>query len=254
VKLTVCITAYNGLEFLRPCVEQYLKFVDEVVICYQDRSHLFFDKRSVGEFVKSQFQDHPKVIINEFKPQRTKNFKQNEVDKHNQMVGVARVNGATHFIISAVDHFYNLNEVAQVREKAMQYDVTFSVVDTYYKYPTWQLTPKVPHMMPFICKMYPSTKVMRVANYPVFVDPAVQINTYKNWHLFDESEITVHNYSMIRTDIREKFKNRYIPLKWSASKIERLIQEYENYDIDVNPGIERFHGRKIKIVPNYFNL
>lgn len=254
MKLTVCITTFNGLEYLNHCVEQYLKFVDEIVVCYQDRSHLFWDKRPVGEFVKSQFSDHPRVIINEFKPLRTKTFKQNEVDKHNQMVGVAREHGAEYFILSAVDHFYKLDEVEKVRQEAMQYDVTFTPVDTYYKHPEWQLTPKEPYMMPFICKMHPETKVMRVPNYPVFVDPAVQINTYKNWHLFDESEITVHNYSMIRTDIREKFKNRYIPMKWGASKIERLIQEYENYDIDVNPGIERYHGRKIKIVPNYFNL
>lgn len=253
MKLITCITFFNGEQFLERCVDHYLKFVDQVVIAYQDRSHVG-ERRDIAGIVKPLYQNHPKVILDFYKPNMKLNFKENEIKKHDQMVGVARENGASHFVISAVDHFYKLDEVEKVKEKAMEYDVTFTPVDTYYKYPTWQLETKVPHMMPFICKMYPNTKVMRVPNYPVFVDPAVKVTPHKNWHLFDESEITVHNYSMIRTDIREKFKNRYIPMKWGASKIERLIQEYENYDIDVNPGIERYHGRKIKIVPNYFDL
>ena len=253
MKLIVCITFFNGEQFLQPCVEHYLKFVDEVVIAYQDRSHKG-ERRDIAGIVKPLYADHPRVIIDFYKPNLKVDFKENERKKHNQMISVARDHGATHYIISAVDHFYKLDEVEKVREKAQEFSVTFTHVDTYYKYPTWQLEPKVPHLMPFICKMYPDTKVTRVANYPVFVDPAVQVNTYKNWHLFDESEITVHNYSMIRTDIREKYINRYIPLKWGASKIERLINEYENYDINVNPGIEHYHGKKIKIVPNYFDL
>lgn len=253
MKLTVCITVYNGLEFLKPCVNHYLHFVDEVVICYQDKSHLYTDRRPVGEFVRTEFSGHPQVIIDEYKPARL-SFKKNEIAKHNQMVGVARKNGATHFIISAVDHFYALDDVNGVINKSQEFDCTFTYCDTYYKHPTWQIDPKVPHLMPFICKMYPHTQVTRIPNYPVFVDPAVKINTYKNYHIFDESEITVHNYSMIRGDIKEKFKNRYIPMKWGAAKIERMIEEYENYDIELNPGIERYHGAKIKIVPNYFNL
>lgn len=251
IKLTTCITFFNCEQFLDKCLEQFLKFSDQIVLCYQDVSHVG-ERRDIGSIVE-KYRNHPKIIVDKFTPVGV-NFKNNERLKHTQMVDVARKNGATHFILAAVDHFYKIDEVEKVRQRATEHDVTFTVVDTYYKYPYWQIEPKVEFCMPFICKIYPETAFTKVPNYPVFVDPACKINTYKNWHLFDESEISVHNYSMIRTDIREKYKNRYIPLRWSKRKIARLINEYENYDIEFNPGIEHYHGKKVKIVSNYFDL
>jgi len=233
MKLITCITLFNGIEYLDRCVDQFLKFSDSVVICYQDISHTG-ERRRVGDEVIPRYENHPRVIIDKYIPSRKLNFKANERKKHTQMISVARRAGATHFIMAAVDHFYDENEVNNFKEVASKYDITLTRVHTYYKEPTWQVTPLVDFFMPFICKMDYATVVKKVPGFPVFVDPAVQIWPYKTFKIFEENEICVHNYSMIRTDIHEKYKNRYIPMKWTEGKIRRLINEYENYDIEGN--------------------
>jgi len=251
--IIVGITAFNGLEFLEKCVANYESICDKIIICYQDVSHVG-ERRKVGDVIIPLFKNHPKVIIDKFVPDKHWNFKRNEMKKHTQMAAVARAEGGTHFILSAVDHFYESHLIHNVLEKALTYDVSFTKTHQYYKHPTWQITPIVEWYMPFTIKLYPHTKFTKVAKYPVLVDPAVKINTTGTWHIFNEDELIVHNYSHIRTDIMEKYKNRYMPMKWSEKQIEKFIKEYENYDIESNPGIERYKGSKIKIVPNYFNL
>lgn len=253
MKLITGITCFNGLEFLEACVKQFLKFSDHVIVCYQDVSHVG-ERRKVGDFVIPLFKDNPKVTINKFIPDDHYNFKRNEMKKHTQMVDVSREMGADYFILGAVDHFYDEKQVVNVIDKATSYDVSFTRTHQYYKHPIWQVEPQVDWHMPFTIKVYPNTRFEKVAKYPVTVDPACKINTTGTYTIFDDSELIVHNYSMIRQDINEKYKNRYIPMKWGTKKVAQLIKEYENYDIDANPGVEHYHGRKIKVVPNYFNL
>jgi hypothetical protein len=58
---------------------------------------------------------------------------------------------------------------------------------------------------------------------------------------------------MVRDNIFDKFLNAASPtLERSAS--EGYIDEWNNYDIELNQGVKYFHGRKIRIVNNYFDI
>ena len=37
-------------------------------------------------------------------------------------------------------------------------------------------------------------------------------------------------------------------------ELSEFVKELENYDIEVNKGVSYFQGRKIKVVPNWFNI
>lgn len=256
MKLIVCITAYDGLEILPDCIENYQKFSDGIIICYQEVSYTGQKKPNILTELK-QYQNSTTKLL-KYETNLSLPAKDNEMLKHTFMINEARQQGASHAIISAVDHFYNVNQFNNVKDKAIQYDCTFTDVETYFKNPEWQVSPRVPWKMPFIFKLYPDTKTTRIANYPLFVDTACKINTFENWYLFDDSEIVVHNYAVVRNNLKEKMDNAaQLPLTWSTRKKQAVIQQFENSEQPPERVLYYNHspeGVTIKIVPNYFNL
>ena len=125
---------------------------------------------------------------------------------------------------------------------------------TYYKRIDWQLTPIEAYFMPFICKIYPETAITRQTNYPVRVDPALQLNTCKNYREFHPFEIMLHHYSMIRVDIDNKFRNAAASIRWTKEQIETFKSEFKNYTLEENKGISYFQGRKVRKVEDHFGL
>lgn len=257
MKLAVCYSVFNGLELLKKSIEQICDQVDIIIICYQIKSNTGNENPELIPYLKNfYFIGQHKFILVEFTPDPRENTKGNERNKHNLMIDSARNFGASHFLLSACDHFYDKIEFVNAKKECElnNYDVTITKMFTYYKHPTYQLTPIETYFMPFICKLYEDTRIDRVKNFPVRVDPSVQINTFRNWKLFNESEIMMHHYSMIRNDIRNKFNNAAASIRWTQEMIDLFIYEYENHSIAINAGISYFQNRTIKVVDNFFNI
>lgn len=253
--LAALYNCFNGLEFLEKSIEQIYSHVDEIVLCYQAISNKGEKKAKVKPFIES-FRDKPKLHILEFKPNLSNITKNNEVSKLQMRIDYAKKIGCTHFISSAEDHLYKPDEFKKAKDKVLNsiFDITFTAMYTYYKHPTWQLTPIEDYYMPFICKLYPHTKVQRNSKYPLRVDPSIQINTCDNWCLFNQEEIMLHHYSMVRKNIVDKFKNAAASIRWKPNSVERFMNQYNNYDIKLNPGVGYFGGRKIVIVEDWAGI
>lgn len=255
MKLAVCITLFDGTELLEKCVENYRKFADYIVICYQTVSNTGLTSDNILDVV-APYRSTDTVVF--YQTDLSLSIKDNERAKHTLMVNEAKKLGATHFIISAVDHFYDIEQVDRVKDIAANYDTTFTEIETYYKEPTWQVTPRVPWRMPFICKLYPDTEVKLVPNYPLFVDPACKISTYKKWVLFSPEDIVLHNYSNVRIDFEFKMKNAQLPMLWTKKKKQQIVEQFRRYDPSSKEPILYYNyapeGVTIKEVPNYFNL
>lgn len=254
-KLAACYTIFNGEELLEKSMQQIDSAVDFFVLCYQKMSNKG-EKREEIEAFMQRFKGNPRIVLVNFEPNLSDSTKENERKKHQIMLEYARYNGATHVLLSAVDHFYDLNQFKCAKAVAIfaDIDVTFTKMFTYYKHPTWQLTPMEEYYMPFIIKMHKDTKITSFGKYPVLVDPSVKVNTISSYRIFGVDECVMHHYSMIRKDIRNKFKNAAASIRWKPDQVKNFIEEYENYDLEKNIGVSYFGGRKIKTVTNYFNL
>jgi len=251
MKLAYCITVFNGWELLRPAIDNIKPLVDEVILCYQNMSNTGnYDPDN--EVRLSEFRDLGVKIINH-EPNLNLSTKQNEINKHQCMIDRAKLIGCTHFIMAATDHFYEPEQFKAAVEKGKDYDVTVSKMYTYYKKPTWQITPIETYYMPFIHKLYART-VVSYQKYPVLVDPSVSVNTNEKFYEFKESELMLHHYSMIRDNIGNKFDNAAASINWSEEQKQSFKDEWENYDIGKNEGVQYFRGNKIKVVPNHFNI
>lgn len=254
MKLAACYTVFDGTELLKASISTIAPHIDMVVICWQNISNKGNPINSEDFDTLAHLGTIQDVHLTAKNPDPLLNAKENERRKHNHMIDYARAQGATHFLMAACDHFYEpkLFESAKKFVQEGDYDATFTAMYTYYKKPTWRITPIEDYYMPFICKLHPETKIQRVPNFPLLVDPSVQMNTLGKWLLFQENEIMLHHYSMIRRDINGKFRNAASP--WKPIQIDEFTREWNEYDIKENPGVKYFKERKIKEVRDYFNL
>jgi len=257
MKLIACYTVFDGIELLEKSINNIYPYVDGIVVCYQEVSNKG-NKWNIEKHydLMNRVQQLSKVMIVMYETQ-TCPPKENERRKHNMMVDVAKQLNGTHFLMMATDHFYMPGELHSWKSKieAQGIDSTFTAMYTYYKYPEWRLTPMETYHMPFICKLHPNTKIERIRNFPVFVDPSVQMNTYGKFVVLNQYDVMLHHYSLVREDRESvwlKFQNAASP--WADSEIEMFMQEYDEYDIQQNPGIKYFSGRKIVEVQDHFKL
>jgi len=253
MKLSACYSAFNACELLKGSIEQIYNHVDVIIISAQSVSN------TGNKILEKDFEyitdvyAMDKVHIIEFKPDLKLNPKVNERAKLQQRIDYAKKLGCTHYFGAATDHFYKEHEFIYAKNKCieMDVDVTLTNMFTYFKEPTYQLKPIEDYLCPFICKIYPNTKVVSSNNYKVVVDPSVRIEPADSFYVFKQHEIMLHHYSMVRESIGSKFNNAAAAQNWKH-KIPKFIEEYNN--AKVGDLITYFKGRKLIEVPNYFNI
>jgi len=252
MELGICYTVYNGLELLEGSIIQIYPYVDTIVLAFQEVSNTgvySIEPRKEVERLKKKYE---KISIVEYRANPTFDTKTNELNKHNLGLKCLKKTGVSHFMMSATDHYYNPVEFVKAKEIANDYDLTLTAMYTYYKHPTWQITPIENYYMPFIMKLHNETEFKKgVWSLPYLVDPSVRINTFGKHYLFKESEIMMHHYSMIRNDIYNKFKNSASSSRW-GDNAKIYLDEYLNATIDSK--IAYFKGRGLKEVEDYFKL
>ena len=257
MKLGIFYSVYNGTELLNGSIRNILPYVDVVLLHYQTTSNRGNRSNEFEEWhEKNKDTLSDKVQILKYRPRNEwDKTKKNERIKYNIAAKHLLEQGCTHFMMAACDHYYEPEQFAWAKAQAKDYQVTWSKMYTYYKYPTWQLTPMENYYMPFICQLTANTKIGY--GFPVRVDPANGVAPFKTYRQFEPKELILHHYSMIRQDIRNKFVNAASNINWK-NKVNEFVNEYENYDIEVNKGVSYFSGdgniRKIKVVPNWFNI
>ena len=250
MKIIAAYNLFNGLEIFQKSVEYTKPFFDEVVFFYQTISY----RGNKDTRVLQAMDKFPDVNRVQFYPDMKLKPKQNELIKQNQMLEYCKNQGADYMLLIDADHIYEPKKIVGAINKALKYDVSFTRMLTYYKHSTWQLDTMEDYYMPFLIKLYPHTEfVKNPPFFPVKVDPTLKVNTFLNNYVFLPNEFLFHHYSLVRNDIIEKFSNS--PSRsLNQWKETGYIDEFLNYDIEKNPGVGYFGGRKIKIVPDYFDI
>lgn len=251
MKLVALFNAFNNAEMLVHSVEKIRPHVDEILICISLTSHYGekIDKHQI-DIIKSI----PKIHHLPFIPKMDLDPHSNSRLKVQLRLNWAKQHQATHYLLMAEDHFYEPEQFEWAKKSILSYDpdVTVTKMYTYFKKPTWQLDPIEDYSMPFISKLYPETRVV-LNSYPDRTDPSVRVNTSQKYLNFHQDEVMLHHFSMVRENIRSKLSQSAASQNW-PEKIEGFVCEYQDYDIEKNPGVRYFGGRKIKVVPNYFKL
>lgn len=246
-KLALLYTFWTGddVDILIRSIEQHKEHVDMIIVSMQGISNLGesgIHAKEIGLTQLALLRIGCRII--HFEPNLSLSTKQNERNKHNDMIEVAKHSGCTHFILSAADHFYS-KEMFDYGKQVMQTtntDVILTRMRTYYKQDNWILDPIEEYYMPFIHKLTVNTEITTRVKYPVVVDPSVKVSTAQKFHIASDEYLMDH-YSMVRMDIEKKFRNAAFSIRWTKEDVQTFINEYQN--AKVGDSIKYFQGRKI---------
>ena len=249
MRLALAYSLFNGEELLVQSVKHHYDLVDVVIVCYQTTSNIG-NPRDLDQTL-TELGKMKRVHLIEYKPDLSVNPKENERRKLQARINYCKSLACTHYIGMGCDHFYQEDQFAEAIKMGEFNDVTLSKMYTYYKRPTWQLDPIEDYYCPFICKIYPTTTVVKDKLYNVKVDPSERIAPADTFYYFRQDELMLHHYSMVRADIRDKFTNAAAAQNW-PQKIEGFVSEWENAKL--GDSISYFKGRKLTETPNRFGL
>lgn len=245
-KLALLYTFWTGddIEMLIESIDAHREFVDEIIISYQTISNTG-EYRPVNAFlIDWNNQKKYGFSLIQYAPNLTLTTKSNERIKHNELIEVAKHKNCTHFIMAAADHFYSKEcfDYARNIMETTDTDVILTRMRTFYKQKNWILTPLEEYYMPFVHKLTINTEITTRVKYPVVVDPSVKVSTAQKFHIASD-DILMDHYSMVRKDIKKKFRNAASSIRWSKEQVETFINEYDN--AKVGDSITYFQGRKI---------
>lgn len=217
IRLAAIYNVFDADYFLPHSIAQIRKQVDEVIVVYQNVSNF-------GEYYEPSIPND--VVKYCYAPNLSQSPTWNETRKRNIGLNVAMDLGCTHFISMDCDEFYDTDEFGEYKDRAIEFDSSACQMYTYYKYPSIRLSPIENYYVPFISRIYPSTKLGGVG-YPVRVDPTRSVSTCKQFYLIDKP--VMHHMSWVREDIGQKLRNSSASVRW-RNRIEQFVTEFEQFD------------------------
>lgn len=207
-------------EHLSDSISSIRQSVDVVIVVYQNVSNF---GEHYQPFIPSEC-DH----IIHYTPDHHLGGTGNEKAKRNIGLEKAKELGCTHFILMDCDEIYHEKEFKYYRDLIFynNCDASACRLYTYYKHPYIQLTPIEEYFVPFICRLYPETKVGYYNKFPVKADPTRMSSTFKNFYQINIP--VMHHYSWVRTDIGRKIRNS------SAGNLRKhaaqILKDFNSFD------------------------
>lgn len=247
------IAIYNvwadGLDLLKPSVENILPVADEVLIVFSNYSNY-------GHYIPFRCLDpHERITYSNFEPNLNQSPHVNECEKRNHGLRVAKERGFTHFIGMDADEFYEQEPFRIEKYRIERQDLAGVVcpIKVYFKSPT--LTVGFDHtLVPFIHKVTPGLKFeLNNKTYPfaydeedhAHIDPTRRLNIT---HGVEMSSVIMHHYSWLRSDYNLKIENS------AARNNLRKSSIYKDLDAAA-PGVyNHFYRKELVSCENIFNI
>lgn len=231
-KLGLTINAFDASELLEQVVSEIRDQVDWVAAIYQKKSYWGnpMAKEDMDEIQRLHSMGLIDEII-EFKPNFAKYSREQECDKRNMGISIARERGCSHILNIDADEFYDAD---QFREAKRQIDergwpITYWSYVNYYKdfehYLVYPFKPYVPGIhSSFFTYTYNTSA-------PGPTDPTRRINNPTNigTYLFPDEVIRMGHAAWIRRDIRKKLVNWSAKNHFPKELIDKAVKRWENW-------------------------
>lgn len=253
MRLAAVFHVWGDQDLLKHSVKNIRPLVDGVIIIYSDYSNFGeredFDTKDYGNCFK-------------FTPVLSSTPMANETAKRNYGLEKARDLHYTHFLMLDADEFYLREEFEREKVRFVGKDLAGLVCRTkvYFRSPTLTIGYDTT-LVPFIHKITPNLKFEFNKNYPfawtdtdavpftpnrrIRIDPTRSLNISSG---VEWSDITMHHYSYVRTDVKKKIRNSTARQNIeNSSLVEDYVNAKEGYFC-------KFYGKKLLLEENIFNL
>jgi hypothetical protein len=222
------------------------KLVDDIFVIYSEYSNF-------GELSPFQYRDVDVEFLN-FEPDLKLAPAINERNKRNFALEKAKEYGFTHFLMTDSDEYYEPEPFKKELERFKNDNLLGLVcgLKCYFKLPTLLVPDRT--LLPFVHKIIPNLKFEWNTKYPfafegpkreIRIDPTRQLNITSGVEM---SEITMHHYSWVRSDVKKKIRN-----STARNNIEKstIVADYCN---SKDGYYCEFYRTKLAACENPFNI
>lgn len=231
-KLGYMINAFDASELLEDLIAEIREEIDYVGALYQKKSYWGnpMADEDMNELVRLQKIGLIDELI-EFKPNFSKYSREQECDKRNMAIDIAKRNGCSHVISADADEFYDLDQFKYAKDviEKMGYNITYwSYVNYYRDFDHYLVYPFRP-FVPGIHSTFFNYTYQGPAPGPT--DPTRRINNPHNLgsYVFKDEEIRMGHAAWIRRDIRKKLVNWSAKNHFKPELIDKAVERWENW-------------------------
>lgn len=253
MKLGYVINAFDASEHLETIIKEIKNELYYVAAIWQKKSYWGnpIAKEDMDELKKLKEEGLIDELI-EFKPNFTKYSREQECDKRNMAIDIAKQKGCSHVISADADEYYSLDQFIHAKNMIIKnkWGITYCSYVNYYRdfdhYLVYPFRPGVP----FIHSTY--FKYTYNGPAPLPTDPTRRINNPTNLgtYIFPDEIIRMGHAAWVRRDIRKKLVNWSAKNHFKKELIEKAVERWENWKGPEEPAIMLFnvpnHNVKVK--------
>lgn len=231
-KLGLTINAFDASELLEQLISEIRDQVDWVAAVYQKKSYWNnpMDKKDMDELKRLHEMGLVDELV-EFKPNFTKYSREQECDKRNMSIDLAKQRGCSHILNIDADEFYDAEQFRKAKDMINKngWGITYcSYVNYYRDFEHYLVYPFRP-FVPFIHSTFFRYTYNGPAPGPT--DPTRRINNPSNLgtYIFEDNEIRMGHAAWIRRDIRKKLVNWSAKNHFPKELINEAVKRWENW-------------------------
>ncbi len=205
MKLAAIYNVWDDFQMLWISTHKIKPLVDGIIIIYSHTSNY-------GEASKPEMDTVYNGRCYRLEPDLKLRPDENERNKRNYGLDIAKQQGYTHFIMMDADEFYEPEAFLKEKERFLNPDLNGLVCacQVYFKSPKLTIGLDTT-LITFIHKITPGLKFEFNRQFPfafdkngIRIDPTRQLNIKKG---VEWSDIIMHHYSWVRKDVEKKIRN-----------------------------------------------
>jgi hypothetical protein len=248
MKLAAVFVVWDDWELLFKSIDNIEPVVDGVIVVYSETSNF-------GEISEPPFLLKACKVegVYQYEPNLKLTPRENETNKRNYGLGIARELGYTHFLMMDADEFYEPEPFLKEKEKFKNPDLMGLVCQcqTYFKSPGLTIGLDTT-LVPFIHKLTPTIAHAFNKSYPfawingqIRIDPTRSLNINSR---VERTDLIMDHFSWYRRDYSKKIRNSTARRNIETSTIiEDLRNAKEGYFC-------KFYQKTLIACDNKYNL
>ena len=212
MKLSASINFYNAEELLIQVVRCIRPLVEHLSIVYQETSNW---GNVISERAKKTIEQlKSEGLVDDFycyEPNLSFNASENEFQKRQIGLDLAKAAGASHFLLMDADEFYIPKQFLKAKEIIRANDISYSCVRSYFYIHQSIYRSELPDTtnVCFIAKITPELSFEYQGAFPAEnVDPTRRlVNSSGRFKFFDAHDICMHYMNFVRESFKSKLVN-----------------------------------------------
>jgi len=231
-KLYYAINAFDATEHLESILSEIRNELDHVTAIWQKTSYCGnpMQKEDLDELHRLQKMGLIDELV-EFIGDKHKPHREQETDKRNMAVELARSNGFSHVMSVDSDEYYDIEQFREAKRLINEngWTITYWSYVNYYRDFNYYLVYPFRPLVPGIHSTY--FKYTFNGPTPGPTDPTRRINNPTNigTYVFPDSIIRMGHAAWIRKDIRKKLENWSAKNYFTPDLIDRAVDRWENW-------------------------